>query len=96
LSSHPSFEENGEDTFLKIRAHPNSSRREIVLSDIGVDVYVNESPDKGKANKAIIKLLSKTLNLPSSSIKIVRGLKSQRKIIILKGVNLDFILEELK
>ncbi|MCE7742591.1 MAG: DUF167 domain-containing protein [Candidatus Heimdallarchaeota archaeon] len=94
MSSHPSLVEKGEDVFLKIRAHPNSSKKEIVFSDFDVDIYVNESPEKGKANKAIIKLLSKFLNISSSSIKIVKGSKSQTKTILMKGIKIDHILEK--
>ena len=95
MSSHPSIEVKREEVFITIKAHPNSSKKEIKLSDFDVDVYVNEPPDKGKANKAIIKLLSKTLDLPSSSISIVKGIKSQKKTILLKGIKISLILKKL-
>lgn len=95
LSSHPFIEEKGDDIFLTIKAHPNSSQKEIKLSEYSFDVYINESADKGKANKAIIKLISKTFDLPSSRIGIVRGMKSQTKIICLKGIKEQLIREKL-
>ncbi len=95
MSFHLSIEEKGEDVFITIKAHPNSSKKEVKLSDFDIDVYVHEPTDKGKANKAIIKLLSKTLDLPSSSISIVKGIKSQTKIILLKGIKTSLIFEKL-
>ena len=96
LSSHPFIEEKGDDIFLTIKAHPNSSQKEIKLSEYSFDVYINESADKGKANKAIIKLVSKVLQLPSSQIDIVKGLKSQTKILYLKGIKKQYILKKLE
>jgi len=95
LSPHPSFEEKGEDVFLKIKAHPSSSKKKIVIEEYSVDIYVNEPPDKGKANKAIIKFLSKSLSIPSTSVKIVSGLKSQTKLIKLKNTNLEYVRKNL-
>lgn len=95
LSSHASLEERGEDVFLTFKAHPNSSKKEIIVSEYDVDVYVNEPPDKGKANKAIIKFLAKSLGLPSSSLSIVRGVKSRNKTVLIKGVKIDYIEEKL-
>lgn len=36
-------------------------------------VYVTAVPEKGKANAALIALLSKTWKIPKSSIEIVKG-----------------------
>ena len=96
MSSHPSIEVKEEDTFLTIKAHPNSSKSEIKLTDYDIDVYINESPDKGKANKAIIKLLSKVLSIPTSKIVLVKGQKSKTKILLLKNIKIEEILEGIK
>lgn len=42
-------------------------------------VKVTAIPEKGKANEALIKLLSKTLQLPKSRIILIRGLHSRIK-----------------
>lgn len=44
-------------------------------------VHVNSAPIDGKANAAVLKLLSKYLKIPKSRLSIVRGLKSKNKII---------------
>ena len=96
MSFHPSIEVKEDEIFLTIKAHPNSSKREIKISDYSIDVYINESPDKGKANKSIIKLLSKVLKISTSQINIVKGLKSQNKIVILKNIKIEEIIGRIK
>ncbi len=44
-------------------------------------VYVKEVPEKGKANRAVLKTLAKYFEIPVSSLEIVSGDKSSRKII---------------
>lgn len=42
-------------------------------------VKVTAVPEDGKANEALIKLLSKTLHLPKSKISLIRGMNSRVK-----------------
>lgn len=44
-------------------------------------VFVKSEPEKGKANKEIIKNLVKYFKKDISDIKIISGLKSRKKII---------------
>ncbi|HCK32916.1 MAG: hypothetical protein CMH32_06075 [Micavibrio sp.] len=44
-------------------------------------VYVTVVPEDGKANKAVIALLSKALGVPKSALTITHGLTSRDKII---------------
>ena len=44
-------------------------------------VYVNAIRENGKANIAVIELLSKTFKIKKSAIKIVKGETSQNKIV---------------
>ena len=44
-------------------------------------VYLRAKPHDGEANKALIKLLAKYLDVPKTSIKITRGTKSRVKVI---------------
>lgn len=44
-------------------------------------VSVTAAPEKGKANAALIKLLSKHWGIPKSAITIVRGETSRMKVI---------------
>ena len=76
---------------FEVRLTPNAGRDE--MSGIGADadgkshlkVRVTAIPEKGKANKALIALLSKTLRVPKGSISIVAGETSRVKTVEIKG-----------
>ena len=67
---------------LQIKVIPSSSKDCIVgwLEDT-LKIKVKTPPDKGKANKAVIKVLEKTLSLPKGSVNIDSGLTSCLKTI---------------
>ncbi len=72
---------------LEAKVVPGSSRTEIVgwLGDC-LKIRVAAPPEKGKANQAVIELLSKRLKLNQESIAIVHGSRSQRKVIEISGI----------
>ena len=47
-------------------------------------VFTKERPEKGRANRAVIRLLAKYLKKPQSALQIIKGLKSRQKIIEVK------------
>ena len=78
----PSFiSEKTDFLLITLNVHPSSTQKKILITEHVFDIYVNEPPDKGKANKAVIKFLSKYFDVPSSSFSIVKGHKSKIKII---------------
>ena len=81
---------------LQIKVIPSSSKDCIAgwLQDT-LKVKVKAPPDKGKANKAVIKTLEKTLELPKGSITIISGTTSTRKTIELDGVDENSINKKL-
>ena len=46
-----------------------------------VRVDVTVAPEDGKANKQVVRLLAKEMNLSKSALSIVRGLTSRNKMI---------------
>ena len=77
---------------IKIRVTPNAKHEKIteipVLDENANErhfrVYVTVVPEDGKANKAVLKLLSKTLGLPKSSLVIIKGETARDKVIEVK------------
>lgn len=68
--------------FLDIKIIPNASKNEIVEKDgHKLKVRIKAVPEKGKANKELIKFLSSTFNVSKSQIEIVRGNTSRQKRI---------------
>ena len=72
---------------LAVRLTPNGGRDAIDGFDKdenGAPVLkarVSAVPENGKANKALVALLSKALKVPKSSIEIVSGETSRKKIL---------------
>ena len=46
---------------------------------------VRAVPEKGRANEAILKLLAKTLGLPTSRARLLAGDTARRKSVLLEG-----------
>lgn len=65
---------------LKVTPHAHENS----LLAIGGDSFVAKvtaPPDEGKANKAVIKLLSKALHLAKSRFTIIHGATDRHKVI---------------
>jgi uncharacterized protein (TIGR00251 family) len=51
--------------------------------------HVSAPPVEGKANKAIIELVSKTLSVPRSAVSIIAGAGSSQKKVLVQGRSKD-------
>lgn len=62
--------------------HPGTSREKLIRnSDNSFTAYLTKPAIEGQANKALICLLSKELNVPKSRISIIRGEKAKIKLV---------------
>ena len=70
---------------INIRVLPRSSRNEIdgEMSDGTLKVKLTAPPVDGEANKKLIELLVKHFDISKSKIKIVRGLTSKTKMVVI-------------
>ena len=81
LQPHP------EGTILPVRAQPGSKRNEIRGEQDGMlKVCVTQSPEKGKANKAVVELMAKSLGLRKSQIELISGETSHQKRFLIRGI----------
>ena len=70
---------------LQVRVTPKASVNRVRIEErpegplVRVDVTV--APEDGKANKQVVRLLAKEMNLSKSALSIVRGLTSRNKLI---------------
>jgi uncharacterized protein len=81
---------------IEVRLKPNARRETIALGDNGViNARVNAPPVEGKANIALIKFLSKTLDIPKSSLSIKRGETSKNKVIAVVGLTKEQIIQKI-
>lgn len=81
---------------LPVRAHPAARRNRIWGGQDGMlKVSVTQSPEKGKANKAIIALLSKSLSLRKSQFELVAGATSHEKRLLVSGISPEELAERI-
>jgi uncharacterized protein (TIGR00251 family) len=66
---------------LRVYAKPNAKTEKIEIEPNYIVISIQSAPEKGKANKEIIEILSETLNINSSKFTLVSGQKSRDKII---------------
>jgi len=66
---------------LKIRVITNAKKKEIKKQKDLLKVYLISKPEKGKANKELIALLSSHFSVSKSRIEIIKGKKRKDKII---------------
>lgn len=85
---------------LNLRLTPNAKHTGVTgtAEDAHKQAYLKISvtsvPEGGKANAALIKVLSKEWKLPKSSLSIVKGHTDRRKVIEIGG-NMDMVLTKL-
>ncbi len=85
--------ESKKGVIIQIYVKPSSDREELVLEGGELVFYTTEPPEKGRANAALIKYLSKRLRIPVSKIDIVSGQRDRLKMILIKDVKFDEIVE---
>lgn len=76
---------------LACRVTPKSSRNAVdglhAASDgkVSLKARVTSAPEKGKANKAVIKLLASETGLAPSTMCVIAGEQSRNKTILIEG-----------
>lgn len=78
-----------ESCLLTVKVQPGASKTEIVglLADGSVKVRLAAPPVRGKANRELITLLAGVFEIPASSVRIVRGLTSRQKSVLVEGID---------
>ena len=66
---------------FNIRVTPHAKQNKVVKSDGVLRVYTTVAPENGRANSAVIELLSEYFDVPKSRIKILRGLSGRDKVV---------------
>jgi len=67
---------------IEIKVKPQSGKSCFELDKQGVlRCFLKSAPEKGAANKELIKLLSKKLKIPQNDIEIIAGLIVKKKKI---------------
>lgn len=70
---------------LAVKIIPNARKSEVVsVKEEELNLRIAAIPADGRANKELIRFLSKTLKIPKSRISILSGEKSRHKKLLLE------------
>ncbi|MGB9620930.1 MAG: DUF167 domain-containing protein [Brevinematia bacterium] len=66
---------------IEVKVKPKSSKEGFLkIEERKFEVSVIEPPEKGKANKRVIEILSEHFKVPKSNIKLIKGETSKIKL----------------
>lgn len=81
---------------IALRVAPKAARSEIGPPAAGrLRVRVTDAPEKGKANAAVVRLLSKRLGVGRSKVTVAAGTSSRDKLVRVEGVTAREALDVL-
>lgn len=87
---------HAEGIILPVRAQPGARRDEVRgEQNQALKLAVTQVAEKGKANRAIVELLCKTLGLRKSQIELVSGATSAEKRFLIRQVTEQELREKL-
>lgn len=69
---------------LNIRVQPNAKQNKLIEEEGRLKVYLAAPPVEGKANRALIDFLVEHYKVKRSQVKIIKGLKSRDKCVIIE------------
>jgi uncharacterized protein (TIGR00251 family) len=76
----------GDSVTFWLQVKPRSSRERLSVDSSGeLRLELHAAPTEGRANIACVEILARRLRVPRSSIGIVTGEKSRRKLIRIRG-----------
>jgi uncharacterized protein (TIGR00251 family) len=93
------IDNNKAELLLKVRANARINMIkpfENILGKLYLKIYVTTTPEDGKANNAIIALLSRTIQIRKSDLEITKGQKSSDKVLEIKNIHLYSLKEIFK
>jgi uncharacterized protein len=83
---------NGPVTRVRLRVSPGAGSSTVVgRHGDGWKVRVAAAPERGRANEAVVDLLSSTLGVPRARVLLVSGASGRDKVVELAGLAPDEI-----
>ncbi len=78
------FERRAGAIWLRVKAQPGAQKDAILTERAGeLVIRLNAPAEGGKANRALIAFLAKTLQIAKSEIVLIRGASARHKVIAL-------------
>jgi uncharacterized protein len=97
MTSSGFMHKTAQGTTIEIYVQPKASKNELVGMHEGcLKVRLTAPPVEGEANNECIRFLAKLLEVPKSHLEILKGHKSRRKTVLVRGVAPEFLQNILK
>ena len=88
--------ETSDGVVLPIQVQPRASRNQLAGIHGGhLRIRCTAPPEGGKANQQCVELLAEELDIPPSSVAIIRGRPSRFKGVLLRGLTAAQVKERL-
>lgn len=82
------WEQRGDRWLVKLKVVPRAGKNEIAgWVDGQLKLRVTDVAEKGKANRAVLKLLAQTLHVRPRQIELIQGATSRNKIVAISGID---------
>ena len=87
----------GDGMLLPLRVLA-SARHNLIrgIHNGALKVSVSAAPEKGRANEAIIKLLSDSLAIRKTSLRMIAGANSPQKKVLVTGIPIDDLKDKIQ
>ena len=91
------IEQHGRDVLLRIKVVPGASRTQLAgtLGD-RIKLRISAPPEQGKANKAVLAFLARSLNVKASQITIEAGHTSAEKTLRIVNADASVVRDKLR
>jgi uncharacterized protein (TIGR00251 family) len=88
--------ETEDGILMPVHAHARARRNGIAgVHDGRLKLSVTQAPEKGKANRVILRMLAKLLDLSPSQVLLVSGQVSPQKVVCVSGIALAELEQRL-
>ena len=84
-------------TRLRVRVSPGAARTELAgRHGDAWKVRVSATPERGRANDAVVGLIAEHFRMPQTAVSVVSGRTSRDKIVELRGLRPDEAVRRLE
>ncbi|MFX0079820.1 MAG: DUF167 domain-containing protein [Candidatus Hermodarchaeota archaeon] len=91
------IEPHDKGTLLFVRVITRSKKQDIELNEEKIcQVYVKAPPVRGQANAEVVKVIAKRLGISIEDVHIISGRKSEKKTLLIEGVEPDRVLAKMQ
>lgn len=90
------IQETEKGILIPVKVIPKSREEKIAGWENGsLKIKVRSPPEKGVANKAIVRLLAELLSIPQKNIFLIKGKASRYKILLIKEIEYKNFLAKI-